>query len=780
MNKNIIFLKLVTLVLISSVILSAQRGPAGISKQVTVGAMRTKICDSGDEGEGSWGWGMGPFRPYDGFFEPLYSSKAWFFGVKSYEDTLGNTQKPGLTGCAQWQVNYDHNVFPVQDDQGFTIHRYYDNAPPFSITDGLRNSMLFPQDNADHVNSGKIDGNADQMIESRFNTNIGVSVHQKVFAFDEKNHDDYIIYDWVIKNTGNMDYDREIEKEQTLDSLYFLLQHRPLEYLFRFPHSWGHRTTDKYGQQYPAGSKNFFMQFGRLSNAAGGEPGSDWDNFGLTEPFDFGRPGDPFYVGEVVLFASKNVNDMETNDKEQPRTSFVDNCDLEYMTQAPGPDYSQARKQEMYRLMKEGNLWFRKDNKYMREMTGADVEPGNHNIPYDETITEDYSFVPSFDQIGWWIPSPVYVIGPYTLEPGDSIRIVRAMVAGKKKKKKAYSMGNKWFNNKLTKADLPAGVEWNDEHDLPQNLVEKHPAFTSPNAEEQIYSPPGDTMSKVNNLVKDSWLVTGEDSLYKNAYAALWAFENDYKIPQAPPAPSLEVTSGGDRIVVEWGDESEQASDFAGYRVYRMLGEPYPTLLSGVSQELIGTQELVFECGEGTGNPLTHRYEDKTAVRGKAYYYCVTAFDNGDNMEDFNGKKTVLESSYHTNRTREPASLKRAPESSLDSIKIVPNPWNIGAQDLQFEGQPYKVMFYNLPPKCKIRIYTESLDLVRTINHDDGTGDETWGNVHQQYLTTEEASRLASGIYIVHFELTEDITDQDGEVIHKKGDSVVKKLIVIR
>ena len=784
MNKNKEFFKIIFIFVILTALAIGQSGPAGISKDIRSNALHNKIVDSGDEGEGAWGWAVGPWRPYHGFGEvSLYSSHAYFFGVSSYEDTTGTINKPGITGCAQWETDYNHNIFPVQDEQGLTIHRYYETTPPVSYTDGLRNSMLFPVDNADHVDAAKIPGNADEMIESRVTNNLGVTIHQRVYAFKQRNHDDYIIYDWIIKNTGDMDYDPEIELTQTLDSLFFLRQHRYQdEGIYRFPHSFGQKTTDSYGQNYDLGGRNFFMQYGRLSQAAWGEVGSTWDNFGATESANFGMPGDPYYMGEAILFASKNVNDMTTNDLKQPRTSFVDNCDLEYVTQAPGPNYSNSMKNELYKIMKQGNKWLHPDSKFVREMSGGNVEPGNHNEYFDEVLTEEFAYVPGAESwdLGWFAPSPIYIIGPYTLEPGDSIRIVRAKVAGNLSSKKGYEIGNKWFNNELTKADLPPGVEWNDEYDLPQNLIDKHPAFTAPNAENLLYHPEGDTMNKVNNLVKDSWLVTGEDSLFNNAYAALWAFENDYKVPEAPPAPSLEVTSGGDRIVIEWGDRSEQAPDFAGYRVYRMLGNPYPDIRPNISQEMLGREELIFECGEGTENALTHRYEDKSAVRGEDYYYFVTAFDNGDNMIDYDGEQHVLESSRYLNRTREPASLKRAPESSLDSIKIVPNPWNIGAQDLQFSGSPYKVMFYNLPPKCKIRIYTESLDLVRTINHDDGTGDETWGANEQQRLTTDERQRLASGIYIVHFELTEDITNDEGNIIQNKGDSVIKKLIVIR
>jgi hypothetical protein len=52
--------------------------------------------------------------------------------------------------------------------------------------------------------------------------------------------------------------------------------------------------------------------------------------------------------------------------------------------------------------------------------------------------------------------------------------------------------------------------------------------------------------------------------------------------------------------------------------------------------------------------------------------------------------------------------------------------------------------FQNIPDKCTIRIYTLAGDLVRTIEHNDGSGVARWD------LLTSNAQQVASGIYIYH------------------------------
>ena len=83
-------------------------------------------------------------------------------------------------------------------------------------------------------------------------------------------------------------------------------------------------------------------------------------------------------------------------------------------------------------------------------------------------------------------------------------------------------------------------------------------------------------------------------------------------------------------------------------------------------------------------------------------------------------------------------------------------------------------MFLNIPPQCKIKIYTERGDLIKTINHDDGSGDEAWDSV------TSTRQLIASGIYLANIIVTEKMIDENSKVLLKKDESIIKKFVVIR
>jgi hypothetical protein len=338
------------------------------------------------------------------------------------------------------------------------------------------------------------------------------------------------------------------------------------------------------------------------------------------------------------------------------------------------------------------------------------------------------------------------------LAPGDSFRVVWAEVAGMISPEKSYEVGTAWKNGTCEWGDMGPGGST----DILPPQYKEFPALYAADSKS----------TALNNWAKDNWVFSGKDSLFKNAGAAKWGFDQHYNIPQAPPAPSIEVMSLSDGINVSWGNESEEASDFAGYRVYRARGSWYVHIPEEESQ-LVGVWEPIFECGEGTVNSLTHSYNDVTAQRGIAYYYYVAAFDNGtDNLPDFHGRKESLESGRYMNMTTQPAHRLKPAGQNLADIRIVPNPFNLAASEIQFTGEPDKIMFMNLPQKCTIKIFTESGDLAKTIDHF-GSGDESWGKLLEEHSVTNSGQVIVSGIYIAHIETPD-------------GKSINKKFVVVR
>jgi len=269
-----------------------------------------------------------------------------------------------------------------------------------------------------------------------------------------------------------------------------------------------------------------------------------------------------------------------------------------------------------------------------------------------------------------------------------------------------------------------------------------------------------------NNDYKNEMVMTGRDSLIKTFENAQENYQSNFEIPQPPPPPEeVTVSSGGDMIALTWANNAQGWTDeingnsFAGYRVYRAIQIPDTTY------------ELVFACGPGTDNPeVVHMFEDKSPRRGFDYYYYMTSFDDGSTSDG------VLESSKFYTMTNEPAFLRRPAENILKDIRIVPNPYNKRAEELQFGvSGADRILFVNLPPYCDIKIYTERGDLINTLHHTDGTGDEAWNSI------TSSRQVVVSGVYIAHIEVTEDTMDEDtGRVLLQKGETVIKKFVIIR
>lgn len=320
--------------------------------------------------------------------------------------------------------------------------------------------------------------------------------------------------------------------------------------------------------------------------------------------------------------------------------------------------------------------------------------------------------------------------GPYTLEPGDSIHLVIAEGISGLGRDSCYTIGARWL-----KGDgpfiLPNGASTNNKDDY-----------------------------------KNAWVFTGRDSLTKTFERTIKTYNLEYIVPMPPPPPDLfEVNSGGDRIMLSWSNNAETFPGFAGYRLYRSI------------HKADTTYKEIFACGPGTENPeIVNTFDDITAQRGFDYYYYLVSFSDGSNNNSPANPGGPLHSSMFYTRTTEPAKLKRQSGKSLAAIRVVPNPFNISARELQFGvSGADRIMFLDIPPFCTIKIFTERGDLINTIEHTDGSGDAEWNSV------TTSRQVVVSGVYIAYFEVTEDYYDsQTGELLFKKGQNAIRKFVVIR
>ena len=696
---------------------------AQIFKWIRVGKNQMKIFDHGHQSETAGGCKIGYYY-WDDFKLRTTGPRnlGSRFGTVDWTDENGKYWPVKLAGAPYGTSDEVNNMFTIPDDEGITIRRYWRYTPPSIVVDGVILNEPFPQ-TGDEVSPDKIPGNADVMVESWMRTWMGVSVHQRVFGWNQTYHDEYIIFDWTFTNTGNVDRDEEIELgDQTLKELYFM---RSGGY---FPNRGTKKEWSSWYGENPGDTLRIMYNYSHRAK------GADYDDFGSPRVSQNGFLRGPKYLGEATLHVDKSADDP-TDDITQPQMHTI----WSYRILALKHESGRRSPEEhlfAYEVMKEG----------LHFDSGVPYAEGTYPGTYHEVKPEErgYKFVDEFP--GWggaWHTIIFNSSGPYTLKPGESIRTVWSTVWGNISIKKAWEVGGEWYNGTL---EPPPGMTFG----VTDNLPAQYKAFPELYAADKY-------ASEYTNWAKDCWVATGRDSLFNNAWASQWSVRNDYNIPIPPPPPSIEIKSLPDRINISWGNESEAASDFAGYRVYRAI--PYADSCFFYP---------VFECGKGTNS-----YDDMDASRGVGYLYYVAAFDDGiGNIPGVNGKKESLESGRYLNQTTRAAYLTR-PFGTLSTVRVVPNPFNISAEELQYPGEENKIMFMDIPAYCTIKIYTESGDLIKTLYHTDGSGDESWGKLWQEHSATEDGQRVVSGIYIAYIEQN----DAEG---NPTGESTALKFVIVR
>jgi hypothetical protein len=674
-------------------------------KDIRVGRYQNRVLDTGPTYLESKNSG---YYYYDNFTQWNILLRNWGLAEAGWTDELGNYRpykyavSPYRKDMEEWERTY-----PIPDSLGITIHKYMRYTPPAIIVDGFHLEDPYPRDETEEVNPDRIPGTADAMLESWIQTDLGIVIHQRVLGWSQARHDDYLIYEWTFKNTGNRDLDEEIElPDQTIDSLYF-----------------GRSMNVPVGGGRGKGRPAWYSAYGE-------RPGDslriiyaydywqldiDYDDFGdaHTSPTAFSHLRNPDWFGEVTAHVDSSCNDRSDNPIQPQMTSYAHQRHRIYSEDS----YDETG--EYYDLFVHGHHIHPDYNTPYMEGTW----PGTHHcLRMDEQGNASPWDFPWFKNTA----CAFWSYGPFEIPPGDSIRIVWASVMGSISPKTAWQVGKAWANGEC---------EWEGDYKL-SPVVDSNPELA-----------PTD-----NDKAKDSWITTGRDSLFKNAMAAYWNAQHNYQVPIPPPAPSVEVFSMPDKILIKWGNESENAADLAGYRIYRAKGTYYYTEEGG---QVIGDWEQIAEVGSGT-----RLYEDMDAERGVAYYYHVAAFDDGSHPEvpadsrgGVHGEPESLESGRFINYMTQPAYLTRPAGEDLSDIRVVPNPFHIKAGRLQYPGQPDKIMFLNLPPFCKIKIYNLSGDLIRTIEHTDGSGDEPWATPTGEYFQTTENNQIpVSGLYIARVE----------------------------
>ena len=134
-------------------------------------------------------------------------------------------------------------------------------------------------------------------------------------------------------------------------------------------------------------------------------------------------------------------------------------------------------------------------------------------------------------------------------------------------------------------------------------------------------------------------------------------------------------------------------------------------------------------------------FRDPDVLNGINYRYYIAAYNTGTDEIPPSENSPIADPSTPNDNTVEGKAQSAVATTSLDGIKVVPNPY-VSAN--VFETNPFEreLHFTHLPGECTIRIYNIAGELINTLNHDDGTSEEIWN------LRTSANQEVAPGLYV--------------------------------
>lgn len=559
------------------------------------------------------------------------------------------------------------------------------------------------------------DQEAARMVHSVQNTQLGITMERNIHQFSQRYHDNYHILEYTLTNTGNVDGDDNIElDDQTVEGVYLSFQRR-------------YEIAGGSGQNIPGngwganlvhdivgdGMQDYDVDFRANYTWLGNSQGADIDPLGgpvrnapaFAQPKDtVGRLAAQTFIGTATLHAATSADD-ESDDPSQPSTTGY--IDGDHRITAGNDAFNRDLMAEEYDWLSRGHMY---PHHADLEVVDPDGDPTTANGE------------PMMGLAGGL--TPIWAYGPYTLGPGESVRIVVAEAADGLSRPAALEIGRQ-FKRSGWDPEAPIAYDANS-----NGVIEND-----------------ETMGK------NDWWYTGRDSLTQTFERAIANYQSNYNIPRAPRPPrAFHVRSGVDEIELNW-EIYEGEAPAGGFELYRARNNYEGDFDNDYKYDLIATLDSDARS-----------YQDSDVSRGVNYFYYIQSV--GAVNQDGTGMTPTgvrLKSSRYWTQTYDPAVLKRPSGGDISEVRVVPNPLNLSsAEEVRWSGIENRIGFLDVPGQATITIFTELGERVATIEHTDGSGDEYWD------LQTESQQLVVSGIYVAVIE------DND------TGEQVIRRFVIIR
>ena len=581
-------------------------------------------------------------------------------------------------------------------------------------------------------------------------TSTGITVKQRSMSWSFPGYDSFIIYDYVFKNTGDVAVPaikQILHYDQTLNEVWIVF------------HS-GLSVSTK-------GTLNFHYEPGEFQQSSAPAGGFGWHpKNGYTDYYVLKNytPGANTPDGKGLLYYSRDFNGGREpvpwdSYKQKPNWRELLKKNPEWLPELQDP--AAFGFTFLYRTPPTGALNsdpFDADPAHFNIYSDEGQKFQNKNVDFEgfglnvfkekqlfEFATTDFLAPNNGRNYNWYTSS----FGPYTLAPGDSVRVIIAEIAG--------------------------------ELDLQQIIK-------------------GDPDHWLKSFDENGWDTDSTSAAIKRNYEAVrnavnWGLGAKVNgidlaadVPDSPPAPDVHAASiskGSDSAIIsiQWSKIAENAqfidgagsvfyngaSDLSGYRIFRSIDKR-------------GVWNIVADIPKANfseyWNAEKEQYEffDKNLQFGNEFYYYVQAYSSHPKQwTSANGTVVPnLPELVSADYNRTPLVSARPGPISLDDgwdVFVAPNPFIQGDAAHSFgEPNPMKIEFRNLPKKVVINIYSISGDIVKTLRHGPDSNGNLYGSIDWDQRS-DSGLLVAPGMYIYVVQ-----SETEGSV----GSKFTGKLMLIR